>query len=97
MSEYNLGNLVRCAGSFVDDSGTAITPETVSFSFKNPTGTIVTYLAGTDSELVEDSVGHYHVDVEADAFGVWYYRFFSTGAGTAASEKSFSVVKSEFS
>ena len=97
MSEYILGNEVRCDGEFVDEDGVFIDPSTVSFKLKNPAGTIVIYNYPADAQLVKDSVGHYHVDVDANAFGVWYYRFQSTGTGKAADEKSFSVPKSEFS
>jgi hypothetical protein len=45
---------------------------------------------------VKDSVGNYHVDVDANAVGRWYYRFQGTGTNQAAEEGLFTVVPSQF-
>jgi uncharacterized protein YfaS (alpha-2-macroglobulin family) len=90
-TRYDNGDLVRCTAAFTDTAGTAIDPTTVSFRVKDPAGTITTYAYGTDSELVKDSTGNYHVDIDANTDGIWAYRFSSTGAGQAAAEATFRV------
>lgn len=95
---YVVGNLIRCEGTFENEDGDFIDPTgTVLFKFKNPAGAITTYVYLTDVQLIRDSTGHFHVDVNIDTHGMWWYRFQSTGDGKAADETSFSVLRSEFS
>lgn len=96
VNTYQLGDLVRCSGPFTNAAGTAIDPTAVLFEVKDPAGTLTTYTYGTDAELVRDSAGNYHVDVDANLPGTWYYRFYSTGTGQAADEASFIVETSQF-
>lgn len=93
---YDLGDLVRVAATFKDTANAAVDPTAVNFKFKGPSGTITTYVYGTDAEVVKDSTGNYHVDIDADAAGFWYYRFYSTGAGQGAAEGVFVVDRSKF-
>jgi hypothetical protein len=52
---------------------------------------------GVGAELVKDSTGVYHVDIDADEAGKWLYRFYSTGTGQASSSiGEFIVFVSEF-
>jgi len=91
MADYETGDLVRCSAAFIDSDGNYLDPTAVLFRFKDPAGTTTTYTYGVDVELVKDAVGQYHVDVDADAEGVWLYRFESTGTGQAAGEEAFTV------
>jgi len=91
MADYEKGDLVRCSAAFTDADGNYLDPTAVLFRFKKPDGTTTTYTYGADAELVKDAVGRYHVDVDADAEGVWAYRFESTGTGQAAGEEAFTV------
>ncbi len=50
-----------------------------------------------DVELVRDSMGKYHVEINANAAGFWHYRYESTGDGQAAFEGRFAVDRSNFS
>lgn len=93
---YQVGDLVRCSGEFTDQAGTVLDPTDVFFSVKNPAGTITTYEYGVDVALVKDSTGNYHVDVDANATGIWYYRFYSTGTGQTAAEGLFTVPVTNF-
>jgi uncharacterized protein YfaS (alpha-2-macroglobulin family) len=93
---YDVGDLVRCAANFKNTLNVDIDPSTVTFKVKPPTGAIITYAYGVDSQLVKDSVGDYYVDVNANAEGTWHWRFFSTGTGQAAAEQTFEVQKSYF-
>ena len=93
---YDVGDLVRCFGKFTDQNGTVLDPTNVYFSFKNPAGTTTTYHYGVDAQLIKDSTGNYHVDVNANATGIWYYRFFSTGTGQTSSEGLFTIPVTNF-
>lgn len=95
MADYEKGDLVRCSAAFTDIDGNYVDPSKVLFRFKDPAGTTTTYTYGADAELVKDDTGRYHVDVDVDAEGVWFYRFESTGTGQAAGEDAFTV-NSEF-
>ena len=96
MRTHDKGDLVRVTGTFTQ-STTVLDPTTVLFSFSKPDGTTTTtYVYTTNTQLVKDSTGIYHVDLNADQSGVWYYRFFSQGTGQAAQEGEFTVAKSNF-
>lgn len=96
---YDLGDLVRVHtndGPFSNAAtGAALDPDVVSVSIRDPDGTVTTYVYGTDDEVVKDGTGSYHMDVDADTAGVWFYRWFSTGDGQAAEERSFIVRPAE--
>jgi hypothetical protein len=96
INEYDKGDAVRCRATFKDSSDALINPTAVSFKYKDPSGNITTLVYGTDVALVKDSTGNYHVDVDADQSGIWYYRFSSTGTGQAADEETFTVRESQF-
>lgn len=93
---YDVGDLVRCTGTFTDQSGTALDPTAVYFSFKNPSEVTTTYQYGVDVQLVKSSTGIYYVDINANDVGIWYYRFFSTGTGQTANEGLFTVPVTNF-
>lgn len=96
MSDYVPGNLVECSGEFDDENGDPMDPDNVFFRYKNPAGAVVTLEFGVDVAVVQDSTGRYHANVDATTHGVWFYRWYSTGNGQGADEKSFTVRKSEF-
>jgi len=91
MDYFDKGDLVRCSGAFTDSDGTATDPAAVLFKVRNPNGSTTAYTYGVDDELVKDSTGNYHVDVNANVAGLWVYRFYSTGSGQAADEGRFRV------
>lgn len=93
---YDLGDLVRCSGTFTDATSILVDPTVVKASIQNPAGTDTTYTYGTDAALVRDSAGAYHVDVSATSAGRWYYRLYSTGTGQASGEGYFDVAPSQF-
>lgn len=95
INTYDFGDLARCSGSFTDTAGAAMDPAAVFFKVKDPEGDITTYQYGFDVALVKDSVGNYHVDVNANKPGTWTYRFYSTGNGQAADKRTF-IVEREF-
>lgn len=91
-NSYDKGDLVRIDGTFKNASTEAeLDPTTVKFTFKKPDGTTTTYVFGTNAELVQDDTGEYHVDLDLDQAGRWYYRMFSEGTGQTAAEGSLHV------
>ena len=93
---YQVGDLVRCQGTYTDINGLPIDPSNVFFSFKDPDDVITTYQFGIDSQLVKTSTGVYYCDVSITSVGTWWYRHYSTGIGQAADETSFVIPYSEF-
>ena len=94
---YDQKDLVRCTATWTNSAGTKIDPTAVIFKFKfTLSGTITTYTYGVDAELVKEETGVYHVDIDANASGTWYYRFESTGTGQGADETHFIIHESEF-
>lgn len=81
---HDVGDLVRVTGTFTDSADLPADPTALSFAFKDPSGSVTTYVFPTDAQLVKDSVGIYHVDVDVVEPGDWHYRWISTGAGQGA-------------
>ena len=94
--EYDLGDSVRLVGQFRNSVGEAVDPDAIYCKVKAPDGSVTTLTYNADAALVKDSAGNYHADVDADAAGRWYYRFYSTGGGKAAKEWTFTVRESSF-
>lgn len=97
MRFYDKGQLVRTTCQFVDKTtGQAVDPATVRCLYKKPDNTTVTYVYGTDNALVKDATGNYHVDLNGNLAGTWWYRWESTGANQGAYEGTFEVRASQF-
>lgn len=93
---FHVGDDVRCAAAFTNSAGVAVDPTAVICKIRDPEGTVTPKIYGTDAELVRDSAGSYHIDVDASMPGTWWVRFYSTGSGKAAIEESFEVETSKF-
>ena len=93
---FQKDNLVRVSFTLKDINGTLIDPGGLSFTFKDKAGVGATYVFGTDAQLVKDSMGNYHVDVDANKSGRWRYRWVATGTGQSAIEREFEVEDTEF-
>lgn len=93
---YHLGDLVRISGAWTNAAGTATDPAAVFAQYTTPTGVVTSLAYLIDAALVKDSTGNYHVDINANAVGTWYYRFYSTGSGQGANESYFVINRSEF-
>lgn len=98
-NRYDKGDLVRVStgtNGFTDAiSGDPLDPDTVKFSYKTPSGTVTTLTYGPDEEIVKDATGKYHVDLDANEAGFWWYRWHSEGNGQAADESRFQVWESQ--
>lgn len=91
VNTYDKGDVVRISGAFTDATPIALDPTAILFRFRDPDGTETSYAYGIDSQIVKDSVGQYHVDIDADIYGRYFYRMWSTGVGKAAAEGEFWV------
>ena len=95
-NSYEQKSQVRCTGTYTDQNDAAVDPTVVVFKYKNPAGTITSLTYGVNDEVVKDGTGIYHVDVDGDTSGTWYYRFESTGTAKAGGEEQFEIYESEF-
>lgn len=78
------GNVLTIEVAFtVTATGEPVDPTTVVFTFVDPSNNETEYIYGTDAELVKDSVGNYHVEIDCDEVGVFSYEWASTGTGQA--------------
>lgn len=92
VNRYTIGALVRSSAVFRDSvSGVVVDPTAVLFRVRKPNGTVISYTYLTDVQLVRDSAGNYHVDLNADSAAIWRCRWYSTGTGQAAAEDDFVV------
>lgn len=77
---YDLADVRRLSAAVTDSDAAAADPTGLSFTLQPPDGVTVTYVYGTDAELVKDSVGNYHVDITLSQPGRWAYKFNATGS-----------------
>ena len=90
---YDIGDLVRLTGSFLDLSDVPTDPTGITYSIRLPSGTITTLVYGVDASIYRSSTGVYYTDFAPSMEGLHYYRFAGTGAVTAAEEESFYIRK----
>jgi len=76
INEYDVGDAVRCTGTFTDTNGTATDPDTIFFAWRTPDGTLTTKEYGVDVEVLKVSTGVYAYDLNIDDDGTWQYRFY---------------------
>lgn len=76
MDSYNKGSHTLSTTFKIGDVATD--PTTVTFTLKG-NGESTTYVYGTDSELVKDSTGNYHVNYDFTESGYYQYSFIGTG------------------
>lgn len=88
---FDVGDLVRADVTFTNSAGNVADPTTVSVIYTSPSGTTTTKTYITDSEVVKDSTGKYHIDITIDEAGMWYYRWEGTGTLVAAVESFIAV------
>ena len=93
MNEYQVGDLVKCSGTFTV-GGTPTDPTITTFRFMSPDHVLTSYVYNTDAQLVRDSAGVFHVNLSVTLSGIWHFRFEGTGAAQAADESEFFVEES---
>ena len=84
---------VRIAANFQNDNREDIDPDTVSVKFQSPSGTLSTYVYGTDAALIKASTGDYYIDFTPNESGRWHYRWASTGTDKAIAFEGTFVVQ----
>jgi len=89
-STYDKGDLLRVGAAFTNQAGAAVDPTTVTFKTRQNQIT-TSYVYGTAPNVIKDSVGNYHADIDLSATGIWYIRAESTGTGQAAAEAQITV------
>ena len=88
----DIGDLIILTHTFLN--GTVPTdPATVTFQIRVGTA-LLTYVYGTNPELVRDGVGIYHVQYTPVAQGTYHYRWSCTGVPQDAEEGEFYVPRS---
>lgn len=93
MRTYDPTDQVRLEATFRNTSNALANPSTVTLVVQKPDMSHDTYVYGTDAEVVRDSTGVYHVDVQPEdgEEGIWVYRWRATGTVQQATEGTFFV------
>jgi uncharacterized protein YfaS (alpha-2-macroglobulin family) len=96
MNTYDAGNVVTVAAVFTDkDTGDSVDPTAVTAKVKDPLGVVTNYVV-TSGQIVRDSLGDYHLDLQPDIQGVWVYEWKGTGTNKSAKQNSFQIRESAF-
>jgi hypothetical protein len=93
---YKLGTSVKVSAAFFDEDGAAFDPATVIAMVKTPDGAETSYTYGSPSDIVQDSLGNYHLWIETPAAGTYAYRWKGDDAVHVANESTFDVDESAF-
>ncbi len=94
MDSKYIGQRFRLEVTFKSVSAVDTDPTVVNFYTRSPLGVRVTYVYGTDAEVVKTATGIYHFDATPDKPGIWKYRFEGTGTVTAVDEKDVEIKRS---
>lgn len=92
-NQYDVGDRVRVSAVFRDLTGAVADPTTIVVMYRDPSGNVTTKTYVSDPEVVRDSLGGFHLDIDVDEAGTWTYRVEGAGAVVAAGETTF-VAKS---
>ncbi len=94
-NQYDVGRIIRLSTTFTTSTGAAFDPATIIAVVKDPSGAVTSYQYGSSAEVIRDATGQYHVDIETTLPGIWYYRWYATGAQKASNQSHFKVRKVE--
>lgn len=72
---YQIGSGATLACTFTNQAGAVADPGVVTFTLRQPDGTVTTYTYGIDSELTRTGVGIFTVDLVFTQSGRHRYRF----------------------
>lgn len=98
LNRYDVGSVVRIKVAFVDVNAAPIDPGAVTLGFAvyDQLGYVKTALTSwtvSGGQIVKDSTGNYHADLDSSAKpGVWDYHFAGTTPGQATADGQFVVV-----
>jgi hypothetical protein len=96
MDVFELGQVVRQNVTFKNLAGVAVDPGALTVKVKSPLGVVTTYVYGTDAQVVKDSEGNYHIDLDLDGQGVWSGKWIGTGANKGSKKFNFKIDEDEF-
>ena len=85
-NSYDVGDVVRSSVNFQTTSGADVDPGTVTFKEMPPDGVVSAFVNGTATEVVKDSTGNYHVDVQLTLPGQHRFRWDGTVSDEAAAQ-----------
>lgn len=87
---YDLGDRRKLIVEVRNEDGDLADPNELSFMMREPDNELTVFDLD-DPELVNDSVGIYHVYWDCVQFGRHYWRYAATGAIAAAEESVFNI------
>lgn len=89
---YYPGDRVYIPATFTDaDTDSPADPDTVTFTLKNPNGSLSTFVFGTASEVTKVSTGTYLCGAIVNQAGVYFVKVSGTGAIAKSVEIQFRV------
>lgn len=92
---FDIGDDGRVTVTF-SVNNTPTDPTTITARVKEPGLPQVSYVYGTDAEVVRSGTGVYYFEIPLTAYGAWSVRFEGTGNVEAAAEGMFFVRRSAF-
>lgn len=95
---YYPGDQVFVPATFTDaETGAVADPDAVTFVYKNPDGSLSTFVFGTDPEVVKKSTGVYQCEAIVNQSGTYYVKVSGSGGITKSVEIQFQVQPSKVS
>ena len=91
----NIGDIRRVSATFKNAAGADTDPTTVTVKIRAGYDEPVTYVYGTDAELVKTATGKYYVDYLIGNPGRHFHQWVGTGSVQVMEEKEFYVVDSK--
>lgn len=96
IDRFEIGELVRFSVTIKDkETDALLDPGGLTFQWRyddDDTAQIKTYV--TDPEIVRDSLGTFHIDLETTKSGLLHIRWKSTDPGTGSAEKDVEILRS---
>lgn len=87
MSHFVVESNLRFSVTITDFGGTLVDPGALRLELTPPSGSKITKVYGTDSELIKDAVGTYHCDlVISGPGGEWKWKWVSTVSAAGADQ-----------
>lgn len=80
MTTYWVNDQVVATTTFSTAAGTATNPTTVTYKVQGPTGTVTSYVYGTNNEVARTTTGVYTCTFTATSAGPWIVAAIGTGA-----------------
>lgn len=93
MNKYDIGDMIRLRGSFVNSAGVAVDPSSVTLQYRrwfDDTASYTSLVYGVGS-IVRASTGEYYHDASFTVSGEWRYRWNGFGDNASAAEGQFMI------